>query len=132
MKLDFNSMTVKEKVQYICVFVPILSTVAWGINWIFDGNMSDVLTFIADSFLVIGIIAALVFIVLTDLLGFIKFLLSLIGKGWTIGMTIFPIFPFCFMTAMFGFSIAFLIAFALCTMFPAVVTIYYYFFRKEI
>ena len=85
----------------------------------------------SDILIVIGLIAALVCIVLTDMRGFLKFALSFILKGWTIGMAICPIFPICFFTAVSGFAIAVVLFVALCTMLPVAITVYFYFFSKE-
>lgn len=131
MTKDFNEMTINEKIQFICVFLPILCTIAWGIAWISGDEMNSVVTAITDVLLIVGLIGTLVFIVLTDILSFLKFVFSTIAKGWTIGMAICPIFPICFLTAFFGFAIAFIAVCALCTMLPVALTVYYYFLVNE-
>lgn len=126
MRRDFQSMPVKEKVQYICVFLPILCTIGWIVYELGGNNISFFMELVSNVLMVVGLISALVCIVLTDLVGFVKFLFSSVVKGWTLGMAVFPIFPFCFITAFIGFAAAIMFLMILCTAFPVALTIYFY------
>ena len=131
MKKIFKEMNVIEKIQFICVFLPILSTVGWIVNEVAGTEITPLVSFIAEMLLIVGLIAALICIVITDALGFLKFVFSFIVKGWTIGMLVCPVFPICFATALVGFCITLMLAFLACVLVPVVITIYFYFFREK-
>ena len=128
---SFAEMSILEKIQFICVFVPILSTSAWVIYEIAGPDQSPFIVGLTEVLLIVGLIGALVCIALTDILGFIKFAFSFVAKGWTIGMMICPIFPICFIVAFLGIAIAFALFAVICMMLPAALTIYFYFIRTK-
>lgn len=125
-----ENMSIMEKIQFVCVFLPILCTLAFVVYEIAGDGRSEILITLTEIMLVVGLISAAVCIILTNLMGFLKFLLSFLVKGWTIGWTIFPIFPVNLFTGVIGFAIACVLLMALCVYVPVAVTVYYYFFSK--
>ena len=125
-----ENMSIMEKIQFVCVFLPILCTLAYIIYEIAGADRSQILIMITEIMLVVGLISAAVCIILTNLIGFLKFLLSFLVKGWTLGMAIVPIFPINFFAGVIGGAIACVLLMALCVYIPVAITVYFYFFNK--
>ena len=129
MKKSFESMSMKEKVQFVCVLLPILCTLAGILGEVFKSIGFLSLFFMAIY--AVGFLSAIVGIILTKPLACLKIAFSWIAKGWMLGMTIVPIFPICFISALIFACFAYGAVMILFVVAPAVVTIYMYAFYED-
>lgn len=131
MNIDFKNMTILEKVQFVCVFLPILSSLVLVIAWLTGGVFPEIIEGLFNVLLFVGYISAVVCVVITAPLGLIKLFIKFITKGWSIGMKICPFFPICFAIALLGAVLGFALFVYAALLAPAVLTVYFYFFYKN-
>ena len=132
MKKDFNEMTTREKLQFVCVFLPILATIgSWVMYVRGDGILISILEFLLGISYFVGLVSTIVFTVLTKPFRIFKTFLTWIIGGFSFGMALVPIFPICFVSAIIGLGIVLTCVFGAYFFVPVVITVYFYYFFKE-
>jgi len=76
-------LAVWNKVKYVCYFLPMLTTIAFIVNWVFDipNGIADVILF---PIACVGWTAALI----TGPVKFMKGILRCVGIGWNLGTAV--------------------------------------------